>query len=150
MAIPNSSLLVASSDRCHRLAVRVDGRHDHHLALPQPTRPSVNSLRVFHQPQISTERRNVSEVIQFPNAKPPTDDPVPDLPLVLSPAQLSELLTVSVKTITRWREDKVGPPAFKLPGGRFYRYRRDEVIAWIDDLAKKKPGAATPGQNTNL
>ena len=91
----------------------------------------------------------MSEVIPFPNAKPPTDDPAPDLPLVLSPAQLSELLTVSVKTITRWREDKEGPPAFKLPGGRLYRYRRDEVIAWLDDLTKKKPGVAAPGQNTN-
>ncbi|QIK64108.1 helix-turn-helix domain-containing protein [Leucobacter viscericola] len=70
-----------------------------------------------------------------------------DVPAIMSPGQLAEVLDVSVRTLERWRVDGEGP-AFqhpKLPN-RFYRYFRRDVIAWLEN---KEPGAGTPGETDN-
>jgi excisionase family DNA binding protein len=52
-------------------------------------------------------------------------------PELLTEAEAAELLTVSVVTLARWRKEATGPPWFRL-GGRV-RYRRDELLAWLEE-----------------
>ena len=37
---------------------------------------------------------------------------------------------VSVRTLLKWRDEKKGPPWFKI--GKAVRYREDELDAWIE------------------
>lgn len=71
-----------------------------------------------------------------------------DMPPVMSPKTLSQFIEVSVATLTRWRGAKLGPAFFEPRGVNMVRYARSDVIAWLTE--NKKPGAVTPGQNTNL
>jgi hypothetical protein len=54
-----------------------------------------------------------------------------DVPAVLSPKQLGELLDVSPRTLERWRIAKTGPAYFTLPGSSLIRYGRADVVAWL-------------------
>ncbi len=58
--------------------------------------------------------------------KPPEQPPE-----LLTEQEASEVLTVSVSTMVRWRREGAGPPWFRL-GGRV-RYRRDELLAWLEE-----------------
>ncbi|MFF8817315.1 helix-turn-helix domain-containing protein [Leucobacter sp. NPDC015123] len=69
------------------------------------------------------------------------------LPAVMSPAQLGKELDVTVRTLERWRVAGEGPDYQNPKGTRFYRYYGSDVEAWLEN---RKPGAATPGQDTNL
>lgn len=47
--------------------------------------------------------------------------------------QLSEYLQVPVKSIRKWREEGVGPRGFRV--GRHLRFRRADVMTWLEDRA---------------
>jgi predicted DNA-binding transcriptional regulator AlpA len=44
---------------------------------------------------------------------------------------LSEFLDIPERTIYAWRQRGEGPPAYR--GGRYLRYRRSEVEAWLNE-----------------
>lgn len=48
---------------------------------------------------------------------------------LLSPAELADVLGISVHTLYNWRVRGEGPPGFRV-GGRV-RYRRSAVEAWL-------------------
>lgn len=52
----------------------------------------------------------------------------------LNEHQLADLLCQSVRTIQKWRVTGYGPPYYKI--GRSVRYRRSEVIAWVEERRK--------------
>jgi excisionase family DNA binding protein len=54
----------------------------------------------------------------------PTDD------VLLTEAEVADLLRVSPRTVRRWRNEGTGPPALRV--GRRIRYRRSAVEAWLD------------------
>jgi excisionase family DNA binding protein len=58
---------------------------------------------------------------------PQTED---DLPLVLDAAQVAQLLNLNIDYVRKLtREGTL--PASRLPGGRTYRYFRDDILAWL-------------------
>jgi excisionase family DNA binding protein len=58
---------------------------------------------------------------------PQTED---DLPLVLDAAQVAELLSLNIDYVRKLtREGTL--PASRLPGGRAYRYFRDDILDWL-------------------
>jgi excisionase family DNA binding protein len=53
-----------------------------------------------------------------------------DLPPILDAAQVADLLGMNVQMVRRYaREGRL--PAYKLPGGRSFRFFRDEVFAFL-------------------
>lgn len=55
------------------------------------------------------------------------------LPLVLSPAQLAEVLRVPVKTVYLWNSAGTGPQITRL--GKHIRFHRDHVTSWLAQRA---------------
>lgn len=49
---------------------------------------------------------------------------------MLTLAEVAELLRVPVATLRYWRHLGSGPRSFRI--GRFVRYWRSEVVAWLD------------------
>jgi excisionase family DNA binding protein len=52
----------------------------------------------------------------------------------LTPRQLSEMLSIPVKTLEMWRWRGVGPKFHKF--GKLVRYKETDVQAWIKANAK--------------
>ncbi len=53
-----------------------------------------------------------------------------DLPPILDAAQVADLLGMNVQMVRRYaREGRL--PAYKLPGGRTFKFFRDEVFEFI-------------------
>jgi excisionase family DNA binding protein len=53
-----------------------------------------------------------------------------DLPLVLDAAQVARLLNLNLDYVRKLtREGKI--PASRIPGGRTYRYLRDDILDWL-------------------
>lgn len=53
-----------------------------------------------------------------------------DWPPILDAAQVAEMLSMNVQMVRRYaREGRL--PAYKLPGGRTFRFLRDEVIEFL-------------------
>ncbi len=53
-----------------------------------------------------------------------------DLPPILDAAQVAELLGMNVQMVRRYaREERL--PAYKLPGGRTFKFFRDEVFDFV-------------------
>lgn len=53
-----------------------------------------------------------------------------DLPPILDAAQVSDLLGMNVQMVRRYaREGRL--PAYKLPGGRTFKFFRDEIFDFI-------------------
>jgi excisionase family DNA binding protein len=53
-----------------------------------------------------------------------------DYPPILDAAQVAELLGMNVQMVRRYaREGRL--PAYKLPGGRTFKFFRDEVFDWL-------------------
>jgi excisionase family DNA binding protein len=53
-----------------------------------------------------------------------------DFPPVLDTAMVAELLGMNVQVVRRLaREGAI--PAYRLPGGRAFRFFRDEVLDWL-------------------
>ncbi len=56
------------------------------------------------------------------------------LPPLGSPTAVSAYLDVPVGTLTQWRYRGLGPKFLKV--GRHVRYRREDVLAWLEELAQ--------------
>ncbi|GIU92053.1 MAG: hypothetical protein KatS3mg011_0959 [Acidimicrobiia bacterium] len=55
---------------------------------------------------------------------------IDDYPPVLDTAQVAELLGMNVQMVRRYaREGRI--PAYKLPGGRTFRFFRDEIFEFL-------------------
>lgn len=54
-----------------------------------------------------------------------------DLPELATRAELAEFVDLSVPTLDRWAMQGVGPKVTRL-GLRAVRYRKDDVLAWLD------------------
>jgi excisionase family DNA binding protein len=52
---------------------------------------------------------------------------------LLSPDDLASLLKVPVKTVYNWRTEGKGPKGIRV--GKYVRFRREDVEAWLDRLA---------------
>nr|MDP9494555.1 helix-turn-helix domain-containing protein [Actinomycetota bacterium] len=53
-----------------------------------------------------------------------------DLPQILDAAQVAELLGMNVQMVRRYaREGRL--PAYKLPGGRTFKFFRDEIFDFV-------------------
>lgn len=72
-------------------------------------------------------------LIAFPGESERTDAApgFEEMPMVMSPKVLAEILDVSLKTLERWRDAKTGPTWHKLPGSSLIRYSRIDVLAWF-------------------
>lgn len=53
-----------------------------------------------------------------------------DFPPVLDAAMVAELLGMNVDTVRRLSREGV-IPAHRVPGGRTFKYLKDEVLAWL-------------------
>lgn len=56
--------------------------------------------------------------------------PGDDYPQVLDTAMVAEMLGMNVQVVRRMARDG-GIPAYRLPGGRSFRFFRDEVLDWL-------------------
>lgn len=66
----------------------------------------------------------------------PSSPPAPEeVPAVMSPQQLAGVLSVSVRTLSRWREIGEGPVFQHPAGSKVYRYYRRDLIAWLENQA---------------
>jgi predicted DNA-binding transcriptional regulator AlpA len=57
-------------------------------------------------------------------------NPHPDSDTLLTETQVSEILNLSIRTLQMWRVRRAGPKYVQV--GRAVRYRRRDLIAWID------------------
>lgn len=69
-----------------------------------------------------------------------------DFPPVLDAAMVSELLGLNIDTIRRLSREGV-IPSHRLPGGRTFRYLKDEVIEWLRQQPAHNP-AEEPASGT--
>lgn len=59
-----------------------------------------------------------------------TEDRKGDFPPILDAAQVAELLGMNVQMVRRYaREGRL--PAYKLPGGRTFKFFRDEIFEFL-------------------
>jgi len=64
-----------------------------------------------------------------------------DLPPVLDAAQVARLLQLNIDYVRKLSRSGV-LPAHKLPGGRTFRYLKDEVLEWLRVQPVGDPTAA--------
>jgi len=56
--------------------------------------------------------------------------PAEEYPQVLDTAMVAEMLGMNVQVVRRMaREGQI--PAYRLPGGRSFRFFRDEILDWL-------------------
>ncbi len=73
-----------------------------------------------------------------------------DLPTVLDAAQVARLLNLNLDYVRKLSREGV-LPAHRLPGGRTFRYFKDEVLDWLraqpvhsdDELSEEPSGRDT-------
>lgn len=58
------------------------------------------------------------------------------MPMIMSPKVLAQVLDITTKTLERWRDARLrdgrtGPVWHKLPGSKLIRYSRADVLAWF-------------------
>ena len=65
--------------------------------------------------------------------------------VLLTEAEVAELLRVSERTVRRWRAEGTGPPAVRV--GKAVRYRRRAVDEWLErpDRQVGPPPQPRPG-----
>lgn len=66
-------------------------------------------------------------------------------PEVLTAAEVAELLQLNVDYVRRLSRQGV-IPAPRIPGGRAFRYFRDEVLDWLRDQPRPGPGDVDDGE----
>lgn len=75
---------------------------------------------------------------------------VDEYPQVLDTAMVADMLGMNVQVVRRMaREGQI--PAYRLPGGRSFRFFRDEVLEWLRGFPVAPEGveeAATAGDET--
>src|SRR3989442_2542654 len=64
-------------------------------------------------------------------------------PAYFTPAQVAELLQVSVKSVSRWALEDASMPVLRR--GRVVRFERERLLAW---LARQEPRAARRSTRT--
>ena len=70
-----------------------------------------------------------------------------ELPPILDAAQVAEMLGMNVQMVRRYaREGRL--PAYKLPGGRTFRFFRDEIFEFL--RAHPAQPEAQPASNGQL
>lgn len=74
-------------------------------------------------------------------ADEPTGDA--DLPDVLDAGQVARLLNLNIDYVRKLSRQGV-LPAHRLPGGRAFRYFKDEVLAWLREQPAHNPGPEQP------
>lgn len=67
-----------------------------------------------------------------------------NVPNLLEPSEVAEVLGISVGCLKRWRlSGQEGPPALKLgPGGRVIRYDAEALREWLQDQTDRSAKAA--------
>jgi len=63
-----------------------------------------------------------------------TANPSPDD--LLTTEEVAEIFRVPVATIRKWRNERTGPPGFRV--GKYVRYRRSAVDLYISDLENRR------------
>lgn len=58
-----------------------------------------------------------------------------ELPELMTRQDVAEYTGLSVPTLARWTQENTGPKSVVL-GGRARRYRKADVLAWLDSLAE--------------
>lgn len=56
-----------------------------------------------------------------------------DVPAIMSPKKLGEVLEIHPVTLARWRDKNKGPKFRTPPGTNIVRYYRHDVIAWLNN-----------------
>lgn len=76
-------------------------------------------------------------------SKPPA--PAPAGTVMLTRGQAAFRLGVSIKTLSMWACERIGPPYVKLTDDRngIVRYPSDELDAWVESRRKVSKGGAT-------
>lgn len=74
---------------------------------------------------------------------------VDDYPDVMDAAQLAEMLGLNVDYVRRLSRQGV-LPAKRLPGGRTFRYFKDEVLEWLRAQDVHAAGAAAEDADAAL
>lgn len=70
-----------------------------------------------------------------------------DLPDVLDAGQVARLLNLNIDYVRKLSRQGI-LPAHRLPGGRAFRYFKDEVLAWLrNQPVHHEDGEAAPGGN---
>lgn len=68
-----------------------------------------------------------------------------DFPPVLDTAMVAELLGMNIQVVRRMaREGQI--PSYRLPGGRTFRFFRDEIFEWLRSFPVQ-PGTADDFEN---
>lgn len=65
-----------------------------------------------------------------------------DYPPVLDAAMVADLLQMNIDTVRRLSREGV-LPAHRLPGGRSFKYLKDEVIDWLRAQPANNPAEDT-------
>ncbi len=65
--------------------------------------------------------------------------PVDDYPPVLDAALVAELLGMNIDTVRRLSREGV-LPAHRVPGGRTFKYLKDELLEWLRAQPANNPG----------
>ncbi|PVE95015.1 helix-turn-helix domain-containing protein [Microbacterium sp. TPD7012] len=55
-----------------------------------------------------------------------------ELPDIATRRQVAEFTQTSIPTLARWAAEGKGPKSVRLGGGSTVRYRREDVLAWIE------------------
>lgn len=58
-----------------------------------------------------------------------------DLPDLMTRSEVANYTGLSIPTLARWTQENVGPRSVVL-GGRARRYRKVDVLSWLDALAE--------------
>lgn len=57
-----------------------------------------------------------------------------DLPELATRSQVADYVQTSIPTLARWAQVGDGPKILRI--GRSVRYRREDVLSWLESLAK--------------
>jgi excisionase family DNA binding protein len=68
-----------------------------------------------------------------------------DYPPVLDAAMVAELLGMNIDTVRRLSRDNV-LPSHRVPGGRTFKYLKDEILDWLKAQPAHNPKDETADQ----
>lgn len=70
-----------------------------------------------------------------------------DFPPVLDTAMVAELLDMNVDTVRRLSRDGI-LPSHRVPGGRTFKYLKDEVLDWLREQPVHNPPVEEQEEST--
>lgn len=74
----------------------------------------------------------------------PDQKTLDDYPDILTAALVAEMLDMNLDYVRKLSREGV-IPAHKMPGGRVFRYFKDEIVGWLRELpSHDQQGAAAP------